>query len=80
MIPKFPAVTSNEVVKVLTKIGFRFKRQSSSSHAIYYREEDKRRTNVPIHSGRIIKRKTLKSIITSAGLTIEEFERLRKII
>ena len=78
MSAKFPAVTSNEVIKVLTKIGFKFKRQSGSSHAIYYRQEDKRRVNVPIHSGKIIKRKTLKSIILSAGLTIEEFGKLRK--
>lgn len=78
MSPKFPAVKSDEVIKILTKIGFRFKRQSGSSHAIYYRETDKRRTNVPVHSGKIIKRKTLKSILSSAGLTIEEFERLRR--
>lgn len=78
MSPKFPAVKSDEVIKVLTKIGFRFKRQSGSSHAIYYRETDKRRTNVPVHSGKIIKRKTLKSILSSTGLTIEEFERLRR--
>ncbi|MCR4291519.1 MAG: type II toxin-antitoxin system HicA family toxin [Candidatus Kuenenia sp.] len=74
MSPKFPAVTSNEV----SKIGFKFKRQSGSSHAIYYKQEDKRRVNIPIHSGKIIKRKTLKSIILSAGLTIEEFENLKK--
>lgn len=78
MSPKFPAVTSNEVIKVLAKIDFKFKRQSGSSHAIYYREKDKRRANVPIHAEKIIKRKTLKSIISAAGLTIEEFERLRK--
>lgn len=78
MSPKFPAVKSDEVIKILTKSGFRFKRQSGSSHAIYYRETDKRRTNVPVHSGKIVKRKTLKSILSSAGLTIEEFERLRR--
>lgn len=78
MSPKFPAVTSDEAIKVLTKIGFRFKRQSGSSHAIYHRAEDKRRTNVPIHSGKVIKRKTFKSILSDAGLTIEDFERLRK--
>ena len=78
MSPKFLAVTSDEVAKVLIKIGFKFKRQSGSSHAIYFRAEDKRRTNVPIHPGKIIKRKTLKSIISSIGLTVEEFERLRK--
>lgn len=78
MSPKFPTVTSDEVIRVLTRIGFKFKRQSGSSHAIYHREADKQRTNVPIHSGKIIKRKTLKSILLSAGLTIEEFERLRR--
>ncbi len=52
MSRKFPAVTSDEVIKVLRKAGFRFKRQSGSSHAIYYRDADKRRTNVPVHSGK----------------------------
>lgn len=46
MSSKFPAVTSDEVIKVLQKIGFRFKRQSGSSHAIYYGDADKRRTTV----------------------------------
>jgi predicted RNA binding protein YcfA (HicA-like mRNA interferase family) len=78
MSPKFPAVTSDEVIKVLQKIGFRFKRQSGSSHAVYYREADKRRTNVPIHKGKILKRKTFKSILSEANITIEEFNELRK--
>lgn len=78
MSPKFPAVTSDEVIRVLKKIGFRFKRQSSSSHAIYYRESDRKRTNVPVHSGKILKRKTFKSILSDAGLTTEEFHKLRK--
>jgi len=73
MSGKFPTVTSAEVIKVLRKAGFRFKRQSGSSHAIYYRDADKRRTTVPVHSGKIIKRKTLKAILQSSGLTIEEF-------
>jgi predicted RNA binding protein YcfA (HicA-like mRNA interferase family) len=78
MSPKFPAVTSDEVIKVLNKVGFRFKRQSGSSHAIYYRDADKKRTNVPIHKGKILKRKTFKSILSDIGLTIEEFNELRK--
>ncbi len=78
MSSRFPAVTSNEVIKVLKKIGFKFKRQSGSSHAIYFRESDRKRTNVPIHSGKIIKRKTLKSILSDVGLTIKEFNKLRK--
>ena len=78
MSPKFPSVTSDEVIKVLNKIGFRFKRQSGSSHAIYYRDADKKRTNVPIHKGKILKRKTFKSILSDIGLTIEEFNEIIK--
>jgi predicted RNA binding protein YcfA (HicA-like mRNA interferase family) len=78
MSPKFPAVTSDEVIRILKKIGFRLKRQSGGSHAIYFREGDRKRTNVPVHPGKTIKRRTLKSIIADAGLTIEEFNGLRK--
>lgn len=78
MSQRFPSVTSKDVVYVLTKIGFRFLRQSGGSHAIYKRDSDKKRTVVPIHSGTIVKRKTLKSILQSAGLTIDGFEDLLK--
>jgi len=78
MSPKFPAVTSDEVIKVLQKIGFCFKRQSGSSHAIYFRDSDKRRTVVPIHKGKILKRKTFKSILSDINMTVDEFNNLRE--
>lgn len=78
MSPRFPAVTSKELIKILENIGFRFKRQSGTSHAIYYRDADKKRTTVPIHASKIVKRKTLKSILTDAGITLKDFEKLRK--
>jgi len=34
--------------------------------------------NVPIHSGKIIKRKTLKAILKDAGLTVEQFRYLKR--
>jgi len=34
MSVRFPAVTSLEVIEVLEKIGFRFKRQAGSSHPL----------------------------------------------
>jgi predicted RNA binding protein YcfA (HicA-like mRNA interferase family) len=76
--PKFPAVSSDEVVSVLTKIGFRLKRQAGSSHAIYFRDADRKRTTVPIHRGKALKRKTLRSILADAGLTVSEFLSLLK--
>jgi predicted RNA binding protein YcfA (HicA-like mRNA interferase family) len=78
MSVKFPAVTSLEVIEVLEKMGFRFNRQAGSSHAIYFRDHDKKRTTVPTHSGKTVKRKTLKSILSDAGLTVEEFKALSK--
>ncbi len=78
MSPKFPAVTSEEVIRVLQKIGFRFKRQSGSSHAIYYRDVDKKRTVVPIHKGKILKRKTFKAILSDSNLSVDEFNKLRE--
>lgn len=78
MSPKLPAVTSDEIIKFLRERGFRLKRQSGSSHAIYYRDSDKKRTNVPIHKGKTLKRKTFKSILSDIGLTVEEYSELRK--
>jgi len=75
--PKFPAVASDDIVAVLKRKDFKFKRQSGSSHAIYYRESDGRRTVVPIHTGKIVRRKTFKSILVDAGLTREEFIELK---
>ena len=77
MTPHFPAMTSKEVVATLKKLGFEFLRQSGSSHAIYKRASDGKRTTVPVYPGKIIKRKTLKSIIEDTGLTVDEFMQQR---
>lgn len=76
MSERFPAVTSKQVVRVLENIGFVFVRQTGSSHAIYKRFSDHKRTVVPVHAGVTLKRRTLKSILEDAGLTIEEFRKL----
>ena len=77
MSPHFPAVAAKQVLKVLLQIGFVIDR-TTGSHYILRRESDRRQTVVPVHGNLILKRKTLKSILTSAGLTLQEFERLRK--
>ena len=68
----FPDVNSNEIVKIIENLGFIFVRQTGSSHAIYRRDSDGRRTTVPIHGKKSLKRKTIKSICEDAGITIEE--------
>ena len=68
-----PALRSREVVKALKKLGFREDRQKGS-HLILINPNTNRRTVVPIHSGKTIKKPLLKSIIQDdAGLSIDEF-------
>lgn len=75
MSDRLPQAKAKDVVHVATKLGFRFDRQSGS-HAIYYRESDKKRLVVPVHPGKDIKRKTLLGIIKDIGIKVEEFEKL----
>jgi predicted RNA binding protein YcfA (HicA-like mRNA interferase family) len=72
----FPDVNSSQIIKVLTKIGFKFSRQSGTSHAIYRRESDGSRTTVPTHGKKSLKIKTIKSICKDAKITVEELRKL----
>ena len=72
MTPKLPQVKARALIRVARKLGFERDRQSGS-HAIYYRESDKRRIVVLIHAGKTIKTKTLFGIIRDMGLDMEEF-------
>jgi predicted RNA binding protein YcfA (HicA-like mRNA interferase family) len=72
----FPDVNSNQMVKIIEKLGFIFVRQSGSSHAIYRRVSDSRRTTIPTHGKKSLKRKTIKSICKDVGITIEELKNL----
>lgn len=76
MTEKLPRVTAKEAVRVLEKTGFILSRQSGS-HRIFKNREGKRIT-VPMHSGKILHPKILKSILTDAELTIEEFKKALK--
>ena len=72
---RFPAVTAKEVIRVLEKVGF-YEHHQKGSHKVFKRDVDRRRVVVPFHSGKIIPRKTLKSILTDADLTVEKFREL----
>lgn len=67
---KLPTVSGQEVVKALSKIGFRFRRQVGS-HMILKRQLDGKRLAIPNH--REIPKGTLRAIIRQAGLTVDEF-------
>jgi predicted RNA binding protein YcfA (HicA-like mRNA interferase family) len=71
---KLPQVTPREVVAVLHRIGFVDDRQTGS-HLILRHPITRRRAVVSIHRG-TLKPKTLRSILTDAGLTPEQFHEL----
>jgi predicted RNA binding protein YcfA (HicA-like mRNA interferase family) len=75
MTPHLPAVTAKDVVRVVLRLGFVLDRQSGS-HAIYFRDSDKRRDVVPVHSQKILKPKTLSGILRDMGLTPDEFREM----
>lgn len=77
-MPKLPALTAKELVRVLKRAGFQEDRQKCS-HLVLMHPKTKRRVVVPMHSGRTIKRPLLQSIIEKdMGISTEEFIKLLK--
>ena len=60
-MPKLPRLTAKEVIKVITKIGFVFQRQTGSH--MFFRHPDGRTTVIPNHPGEEIGPGLLNKII-----------------
>jgi len=73
---KLPNLTPIQVIRKLKKAGFVFDRQAKGSHEIWYNPVIKRRVVIPNHPGKDIPKKTLRSIISQAGLSPEDFLKL----
>lgn len=71
---KLPRLSGKEVIKVLSKIGFKAIRQRGSHVFMMKEGPEKRTTVVPLHEE--IDRGTLLEIIRQAGLKREDFIRL----
>ena len=70
---KLPVLSGGEVIKALSKIGFKIEHQKGS-HVVMARGD--KGVVIPLH--RELDRGTLKSIIRQSGLTREEFLSLLK--
>jgi predicted RNA binding protein YcfA (HicA-like mRNA interferase family) len=70
-----PVVTARDAERVARKLGFVL-HHHTGSHAIYYRQSDRRRAVIPAHVGKDLAPKTLRSIIASMGITTDEFRTL----
>jgi len=76
-MPKLSQVKARDLVKVVVKLGFRFRAQSGS-HAVYI-HADGRRTTVPIHPTETIGRGLLTNIIKKdLEITKDEFVKILK--
>jgi len=67
-----PSIICKQLVKVLERKGFILQRQSGS-HAIY-RNDEGRRTTVPIHSGKIIGKGLLSQIMKDTDITVDDLK------
>ncbi len=73
-MPKLPVVKARELFRALKKLGFRVS-HFTGGHA-QLKTDNNKRVTVPMHSGKEITPKTLKSILKDAELSVEEFIRL----
>jgi predicted RNA binding protein YcfA (HicA-like mRNA interferase family) len=73
-VTKLPRITGKKAVKALTKAGFKHIRTRGSHFFLYHRIKDILVT-VPVHTGKILAPKTLKSILNQAKLTLKEFQK-----
>ncbi len=72
---RLPRVSGKRTIKALRKAGFEVFHVRGSHHYLH-RWIDERWSpivTVPIHSNKILKPKTLKSILKQADLTVEQF-------
>lgn len=70
---KLPSLKAREVIRALKKFGFKEDRQKGG-HLILVNYLTKKRTVIPIHGGRDIKKTLLKKIIEAdLNLSIDEF-------
>jgi len=76
MSKRLPSITARKLVRFLKQQGFIEVRQRGS-HLTLRRESDGRTVTVPIHTGQDIGKGLLKKILSDAGYSVEEFNRLR---
>ena len=69
---ELPVLRPREVVRALERAGFFIHHQAGSHAVLRHRTEAALRVTVPMHA-RDLKRGTLRAIVRSAGMSVEEF-------
>ncbi|MBM3208954.1 addiction module toxin, HicA family [Candidatus Shapirobacteria bacterium] len=75
-MPKLPVVRASELLRALKRLGF-YKFHQSGSH-IQLRRADGRKTTIPYHPSKEIKKGTLRAIINDLDLSVDELIKVLK--
>lgn len=71
-----PRVTADEIIRVLKSLGFE-KVDQAGSHQKWRHPLTGKQTIISYHSGEIIRPKTFRKILEGAGLTVDDFIKIR---
>lgn len=75
-MPKLPVLSGKELIKFLSKIGFKHIR-TTGSHAILNKEDsEKGKITIPVPLHPELAKGTLRSIMNQAGIRLEDLLRL----
>jgi predicted RNA binding protein YcfA (HicA-like mRNA interferase family) len=74
-MPKLPIISGMEARKVFERAGWRFVRVGSSRHMILRKEGTPVALSIPDH--KVLDRGLLRALIRDAGLSVQDFIRLR---
>lgn len=77
-MPKLPALSGSDVIKILARIGFQHVRTSGSHAILTKQDETKGKVTIPVPLHRELAKGTLKSIMNQAGLTLDDLLKLCK--
>jgi len=72
-MPRIPALSGGQVIRVLEKTGYLVVRQRGSHVKL---RKGEMTVIVPVHSNRPLKRSTMMGIFKDAGLSLEDLRRL----
>jgi predicted RNA binding protein YcfA (HicA-like mRNA interferase family) len=71
-----PRVTADEIIRVLKSLGFE-KVDQAGSHQKWRHPLTGKQTIISYHFGEIIRPKTFRKILEGAGLTVDDFIKIR---
>jgi len=73
--PRAPRITADQALRALHRLGWRQDRQRGSHLSLKHPDRPGQRVTVPLHTGRVLRPKTLASMLEQAGIGVEEFRR-----